>query len=89
MRALVSKWILAEGVLIFSLFSHGAGAITNILLNLILIPISGGYGAAIATVVSYAVAAYFSFMIFQRTRPMVRVMTLAFYAPLRILMKRA
>lgn len=50
------------------LFS-GAGALTNIGLNLVLIPRYGAIGAAWATVASYAVVAAFSWAIAHRFRP--------------------
>ncbi|MDW8325827.1 MAG: flippase [Anaerolineales bacterium] len=52
-----STWEVAEGYTQFGLWKRLAGAIVNILLNLWLLPLYGGLGAAIATVFSYAVAA--------------------------------
>lgn len=54
--AALSRWLIAEDRLRFSLVRHGAGAAVNIGLNLILIPRYGGTGAAMATLASYAVA---------------------------------
>jgi O-antigen/teichoic acid export membrane protein len=48
----------AKNLNTFQLWSTAVGAILNILLNLVLIPQYGGRGAAIATLASYAVAAY-------------------------------
>ncbi|MBU7583970.1 MAG: flippase [Nostoc sp. TH1S01] len=48
-------WFLAEGLSHLSMYRTLAGAITNIVLNIILIPRYSGVGAAIATVISYAV----------------------------------
>ncbi|MBT0587612.1 flippase [Alteromonas oceanisediminis] len=77
-RALASKWLIAEHLLQFSLLSHGVGAVINVLLNLVLIPLYGGVGAAIATLVSYAVAGYGVFWLAKPTRPMARVITQSF-----------
>ena len=56
--AALSRWLIAEDRLRFSLVRHGTGATVNIVLNLVLIPPLGGVGAAIATLVSYAVASF-------------------------------
>lgn len=53
-----SKWLVAENLTQFSLATTSLGAITNVLLNLFLIPTSGGIGAALATVISYGVASH-------------------------------
>lgn len=55
-----SKWLMIENLTIFNFATTGLGALTNIGLNLWLIPHYQGIGAAIATIISYAVAAYFS-----------------------------
>ncbi len=83
MRALFSRWLIAEDLLKFSLLTHGIGAITNILLNLWLIPIHGGLGAAAATVISYAAAGWLSLFVHHRTRPIAMMMTRAILLPLR------
>lgn len=75
MRSLFSKWLIAEDLLKFSLISHGAGALVNVGLNLVLIPQYQEVGAALATVVSYAFASYVALFIFKSTRPMAWIMT--------------
>lgn len=82
MRAVFSKWLLVEGLIKFSLFTHGIAAIVNVGMNLWLIPIYGGLGAAIATLVSYGVSSYFSLWLHQKTRPMAIIMTKALVFPL-------
>jgi O-antigen/teichoic acid export membrane protein len=62
------SWFLAENLQKYSSINTLIGAITNVILNLILIPIWGIYGAATATVVSYSIAAYFMNGVFQATR---------------------
>lgn len=65
----MSQWIATERLFKFSLIRHGAGAIVNVGLNLVLIPKIGAYGAAFATVVSYFVANCFICLVLQKTRP--------------------
>lgn len=83
MRALFSRWIIIEDLLVFSLVTQGLGALANVLLNLFLIPSMGGYGAAISTLFSYAVSSYFALLVSARTRGMFWMMTKAMAAPLR------
>jgi O-antigen/teichoic acid export membrane protein len=85
MRALLSKWILIEDLLIFSLVTQGLGALANVALNFLLIPKWGGVGAAWATLVSYAVSSYFALAVSRRTWPMFMAMSKALVAPLRYL----
>ena len=54
------KWFLAENRQILSLQRTVLGAVANVALNLWLIPIYGAVGAALATVISYAIAAFIS-----------------------------
>lgn len=82
MRAAFSKWILIENVLMFSLITQGLGTLSNILLNLILIPKFGGEGAAFATLISYAVASYFSLLFYNKTRVVFKMMTKAIFSPI-------
>jgi PST family polysaccharide transporter len=55
-----SSWFVAEGLTHFSMYRSLMGAITNILLNLFLIPHFAEIGAAIATVISYAYGSVFA-----------------------------
>lgn len=82
MRALASKWMIAENIFIYSLVSDGMGAIFNVLLNLLLIPKFGGMGAAWATIISYATASWLGFWIFPQTRFVARLMTQSLLLPL-------
>ena len=61
-------WFLTENLQRYSTINTLIGAITNVFLNLILIPLWGIYGAALATVFSYSVAAYFMNIVFPATR---------------------
>ncbi|MBH8573006.1 flippase [Nostocaceae cyanobacterium CENA369] len=53
-----SPWFIAEGLNHVSLGKTLTGAILNIILNLLLIPKYAGLGAAIATIISQAAAAF-------------------------------
>jgi PST family polysaccharide transporter len=64
-----SSWDLAENLTRLFLLRSTCGAIINIALNLLLIPLYAGLGAAIATVISYACAYYFMNALSSRTRP--------------------
>lgn len=76
-RAILSKWLIAEGHYKFSLMSHGAGAISNIILNLLLIPAYGGIGAAWATLFSYMIASFLSLAFTSKTREFMLLMITA------------
>lgn len=64
------RYFLAEGLQIYSFYRAFAGLILNIVLNYFLIPTYGAVGAAVATVISQAVAAYLLNSISPKTRPM-------------------
>lgn len=64
-----SKWVIAENVQQYGLFITIVGAIINVALNFIVIPIWGIKGAAMATFISQAVASYLMYIIFPKTRP--------------------
>jgi O-antigen/teichoic acid export membrane protein len=83
MRAAFSKWILIENALVFSLITQGLGALANVGLNLVLIPHYAGYGAAVSTLLSYAMASYFSLFIYSKTRPIFWMMSKAMFTPVR------
>ncbi|MFW6457583.1 MAG: polysaccharide biosynthesis C-terminal domain-containing protein, partial [Planctomycetota bacterium] len=88
MRKMFSKWVFAEDALVYSIVSHGSGALVNVGLNALLIPIAQGYGAAIATLLSYATSSYFFLFCFQKTRPLAVKMTKALVFPIRLAMGR-
>jgi O-antigen/teichoic acid export membrane protein len=87
MRAALSKWILVEDMLYFSMITAGFGALTNIVLNLFLIPLYEGQGAAIATLISYAVASYFSLLYSKKTRDIFIMMSRSFLFPVILFYK--
>ena len=76
-RELLSKWLIAEDLVKISLMTQCVGALTNVGLNVLLIPLYGAMGAAIATLASYGVSGYLSLWFFRETRPFARIMTRA------------
>ncbi|AWL11240.1 hypothetical protein HMF8227_00744 [Saliniradius amylolyticus] len=83
MRALFSKWLIAEGLLKFSLVTQLAGALVNVALNALLIPHYESMGAAWATLISYACASYFALFFSSHTRPMAFIMSRSLLLPFR------
>jgi len=81
----LSKWIINEDLLIISPIRHGAGGAINIILNLIFIPLLGGVGAAISTIISYATSSYFVCFFHPRTRYTAKMMTRSLLFPFRFL----
>lgn len=63
-----NRWLLTEKLQYYTIYSNGIGALVNVGLNLILIPIYGVVGAAFATLVSYAISGYFVFLLWPKTR---------------------
>ncbi len=63
-----SRWFLLENRQLTFLWVNLSGAVANVLLNLWLIPIFGIRGAALATVVSYAVAGWFGYAVYPYAR---------------------
>ncbi len=61
-------WMVTEKRLKISMFQTSLGAVANILINVILIPKLQGMGAAIATVISYAISGVFANLLFRDTR---------------------
>lgn len=86
MRTAFSRWILIEGELLFSLLTHGAGAVVNVVLNLIMIPHFGIVGAAISTLLSYAMASYVALAFNGKTRPVFILMTRSIVSPFRFIL---
>jgi len=64
-----SPWNLSKDLLTLSLYYTLCGAIINVVMNLYLIPRYSAIGAAIATVVSYAISGVFANLFSPRTRP--------------------
>jgi polysaccharide transporter, PST family len=58
MGVATSPWFIAEGLTKFTFRQTLIGAVVNVVLNFLLIPRFAGIGAAIATVIAYAIAAF-------------------------------
>jgi polysaccharide transporter, PST family len=76
-----SIWTMIVGLQKFQLFATLLGGIANVLLNIILIPRYAGMGAAIATVISYAISGYLSYLILPKTRVIFSILTKAIFTP--------
>lgn len=62
------QFLVAEGFVVFSLLATAVGAIVNVALNYVLIPHYAGFGAALATLISYGVSAFLSSFANPKTR---------------------
>lgn len=65
------KWLLAEGLQIYSFWHIGFGAVINIVGNYVLIPLYDVEGAAVATLISQCAAAIVLPFLLPKTRPSV------------------
>lgn len=88
MAAVLSKWMVAEGLYGASLARNAIGAAVNIGLNAFLIPKYGIEGAALATVISYITASYLVCWAYPPLRPAAIQMSRAFFAPISLLHRR-
>ncbi len=79
------SWIVAEGMMRFSLATTVFGAAASVVLNLLLIPISGPIGAAIATLCSQIISVTLSTLFYTRTRKIfhMQLSSLLLYRSLR------
>ncbi len=78
-----SKWFIIENLQKYSFYRTLSGAIINILLNYIMIPLYGISGAAIATLISQAIASYFFNITNKKLRYTFLLQTNAILLPLR------
>ncbi len=83
------KWFYIENKASILTFKVLTGAVSNILLNIILIPIYGIEGAAIATIISYSISVLWSDLLFRSLKKIfimkIRSITLSGY--LKLLMR--
>ncbi|MEO0844813.1 MAG: flippase [Cyanobacteria bacterium J06648_1] len=77
------NWLVIENKTRLSLITQLMGAVTNVGLNLWLIRQYGAIGAAIATLISYAVSSYLSCLIFPDMRHTGSMLTKALLIPFR------
>jgi len=79
-----SQWLVAENMVQVSMFTAILGAVVNVMLNYWLIPQYAGLGAAWATVIAQAIAAYLSCVFSTRLWPVFRQLSLSLLVPLRL-----
>ena len=63
-----AQWLMAEGLHHISVVGTLVGLFLNLLLNFVLIPGYGAFGAALATTVSYFVAVFAPLLLTHQTR---------------------
>ncbi|NEP84259.1 MAG: flippase [Okeania sp. SIO3B3] len=68
-----TRWLIVEGMNGFVMRQTVIGMVANIGLNLLLIPLYSGLGAAIATVISYAAAGWLANATHRRTWPLFKM----------------
>jgi len=73
------NWFIVENLQKYVFYRTLAGACINISLNLVLIPRYGGFGAAIATLLSQFTASYFFNLFNNKTYPVFLMQTKALY----------
>jgi O-antigen/teichoic acid export membrane protein len=78
-----SKWLMTENLTQFSFATTVLGGIINILLNLFLIPIYGGTGSAIATLISYACVSHLTCILYPPMFKTAWMLTKALFIPFR------
>jgi O-antigen/teichoic acid export membrane protein len=78
-----AKWFIVENLQKYFFYRTLSGAILNITLNYILIPIYGIYGAAIATLISQMVASYGFNLFNSKLRKTFNMQSYAFWFPVR------
>jgi polysaccharide transporter, PST family len=77
LTAVRGVWLVVEDLTTLYMQTTALGALTNIILNFILIPHHAGLGAAVATVISYAVASYLSCMFYSQLKGVFQIMNRA------------
>ncbi|TRU26409.1 MAG: flippase [Microcystis aeruginosa Ma_SC_T_19800800_S464] len=78
-----SNWLMAENFTRFSFLTTSLGAIVNVWLNFLLIPTYQGVGAAIATIIAYAVASHISCLLYPPMFKPGLMLTKALFIPFR------
>jgi polysaccharide transporter, PST family len=88
MSTTTGKWLYIEGLVPYTFTIQGLGAALNMGLNLVLIPRYGGYGAAVATLVSYGASAFVFLWLFKPLRPAARLWVVSLLFPLITVVRR-
>ncbi len=78
------KWLVAENYTRFSMIAAIVGALVNVGLNYVLIPQSGGVGAAWATLWAQIVSVFLICLAWEPMRPVFRQMLRAILLPFRL-----
>lgn len=73
----IGNWFVLHGLQRILLYKTIAGAVLNVLLNLLLIPRFGAVGASIATLIAYFVSAYAMNSLFGKTKIVFQMQTTA------------
>jgi PST family polysaccharide transporter len=73
-----STWMLCEGYEKYVKYFVGLGAVINVILNCILIPIMGANGAAIATLITEVVSSLLVSMVYKKTKTLTSIIWDAF-----------
>jgi PST family polysaccharide transporter len=89
LKVAMHRWLLNEGRLLFLFLSSGLGAVANVTLNIFLIPRYGIMGAAVATVISYALAGLLACFLYRPAWRNGWMMIKALFVPLRSLARLA
>jgi O-antigen/teichoic acid export membrane protein len=71
-------WLITENKVKYHIYFLGIGAAINVVLNLILIPMYGAIGAAIATILAEFISNTLSLIIFKETRPLFKLIIESF-----------
>ncbi|MEO4053431.1 flippase [Solibacillus sp. CAU 1738] len=71
-------WLTVENLGKFQVVFVGIGAFLNVGLNLMLIPMFGAIGAAIATLFAEVISTFFAVLIFKKTRPLFKLIIESF-----------
>jgi O-antigen/teichoic acid export membrane protein len=79
------KWLVTENYTLFAMATAVCGAITNVRMNVVLIPLHDGLGAAWATLISYAASVYFALLFVKKFWIVLYQLIKATAAPLRII----
>lgn len=77
------RWLIAEKLTKFEFMATFLGVVANIFLNYYLIPLYQGKGAAIATLISYALACYLAGVLFPPLYKNTWMLTKALFIPFR------
>ncbi|CAN5195015.1 flippase [soil metagenome] len=78
------KWLIANNLEIYTAITQGLGAITNVILNIILIPKWQGIGASIATLISYFIATTVASCLFKNLREEFKLQIRSYFPYIRI-----